>query len=87
MLLSKNNFFETKNNLFFLFSCRERLADVHDEYEERERRWNRIASLLDREDLGSNSSSSSTSIGMNQHLANSVTGSLNNGSINPSGKI
>jgi len=34
-----------------IFVCRERLAEVHDEYEERERRWNRIASLLDREDL------------------------------------
>jgi hypothetical protein len=34
-----------------IFVFRERLAEVHDEYEERERRWNRIASLLDREDL------------------------------------
>ena len=33
--------------LFF----RERLVEIHDEYEERERRWNRIASLLDRDDL------------------------------------
>jgi hypothetical protein len=30
---------------------RERLAEVHDEYEEREKRWNRIASLLDRDDF------------------------------------
>ncbi|CAF0756162.1 unnamed protein product [Adineta ricciae] len=32
-------------------SAKERLAEVHDEYEERERRWHKIASLLDREDL------------------------------------
>jgi hypothetical protein len=38
-----------------LILFRERLADVHDEYEERERRWNRIASLLDRDDFISNS--------------------------------
>ncbi len=35
---------------------RERLAEVHEEYEERERRWNRIASLLDRDDLIGSSS-------------------------------
>lgn len=35
--------------LWILF--RERLAEVHDEYEEREKRWNRIASLLDRDDF------------------------------------
>ena len=70
-------------------SCfrRERLADVHDEYEERERRWNRIASILDREDLGSNSSSSSTSIGVNQYAIGSINSPLTNGSINPAGKI
>lgn len=39
--------------MFLLY--RERLAEVHDEYEERERRWNKIASLLDREDLISSS--------------------------------
>ncbi|CAF1031135.1 unnamed protein product [Rotaria sordida] len=32
-------------------AAKERLAEVHDEYEEREQRWNRIASLLDRCDL------------------------------------
>lgn len=40
--------------LFFgltLIDFRERLAEVHDEYEDRERRWNRIASLLDRDDI------------------------------------
>jgi hypothetical protein len=37
--------------LWWGFVFRERLAEVHDEYEERERRWNRIASLLDREDF------------------------------------
>lgn len=39
----------------FFFSIRERLAEVHDEYEEREKRWSRIASLLDRQDLISTS--------------------------------
>ena len=53
--------------------------DVHDEYEERERRWNRIGSLLDREDLISNSSSSTTaSTGANQYLIGTTNGSLNN---------
>ena len=42
----------------FLFS-RERLAEVQDEYEEREKRWKRIASLLDRHDLVSSSVSTS----------------------------
>ncbi|CAF5133132.1 unnamed protein product, partial [Rotaria magnacalcarata] len=36
-------------------AAKERLAEVHDEYEEREQRWNRIASLLDRNDLISSS--------------------------------
>ncbi len=36
---------------FVCFFFREKLGDVHDEYEEREKRWNRIASLLDREDI------------------------------------
>jgi hypothetical protein len=35
---------------FFLF-VRERLTEIHDEYEEREQRWNRIGSLLNRDDL------------------------------------
>jgi len=37
--------------MYFVLFFRERLAEIHDEYEERERRWNRIASILDREDL------------------------------------
>jgi len=49
MLLSK--FFYVIFFLKNLFFFRERLAEIHDEYEERERRWNRIASILDREDL------------------------------------
>jgi hypothetical protein len=44
---------------FFAFS-RERLTEIHDEYEEREQRWNRIAVLLNRDDL-SNLGSSTTS--------------------------
>lgn len=49
---------------------RQRLAMVQNEYEEREKRWNRIAQLLDREDFigsGSSSSSSSATSG-NQYL-------------------
>lgn len=35
-------------------SCfRERLTEIHDEHEEREQRWNRIATLLNRDDLNS----------------------------------
>ncbi len=59
--------------------CRERLADIQDEYEERERRWNRISSLLDREDLISNSSTSTTSMVTNQYVPGSTNTSLNNG--------
>jgi hypothetical protein len=62
----------------FVFS-RQRVADVQDEYEERERRWNRVASLLDREDLISNSSSSTTSVGVNQYLTGSPSTSFNIG--------
>lgn len=53
MLLSKVFFLFIGFYLSFVFSfiSREKLAEVHDEYEERERRWNRIASLLDREDI------------------------------------
>ncbi|CAF4295429.1 unnamed protein product, partial [Adineta steineri] len=39
-------------------AAKERLAEIHDEYEEREKRWNRIASLLDREDLVSTTTDS-----------------------------
>jgi hypothetical protein len=28
------------------------LIEIHDEYEEREQRWNRISSLLNRDDIG-----------------------------------
>jgi len=41
-------------------AAKSRLAEVQEEYEEREHRWNRIACLLDREDLISCSSSTST---------------------------
>lgn len=41
--------------------AKERLAEVHDEYEERERRWNRISSLLDRHDFLSTSNISTDS--------------------------
>lgn len=61
--------------------CRERLADLQDEYEEREKRWNRIASLMDREDIISNSSSSTTSMLGNQYLSGSNNTSINNGSM------
>ncbi|CAF3350485.1 unnamed protein product [Rotaria sp. Silwood1] len=63
-------------------AAKQRLTIVQDEYEERERRWNRIASLLDREDLVSYSSSSSSSIGGNQYLGGSPQTSLNNGITN-----
>jgi hypothetical protein len=53
-------------------------VDIQDEYEEREKRWSRIASLLDREDLISNSSSSTTSM-INQYVPGSTNTSLNNG--------
>ncbi|CAF1099606.1 unnamed protein product [Adineta ricciae] len=61
-------------------NAKERLAEVQREYEERERRWNRIAALLNREDLLSNSSPSTSSIGTNQFAAASTAASLNNGS-------
>ena len=34
-----------------LLLARERLTEIHEQYEERELRWNRIASLLNRDDL------------------------------------
>jgi len=43
-------FFESK----FVFFCREKLAEAQEEHEEREKRWNRIASLLDRDDFLNN---------------------------------
>lgn len=42
---------------------RERLTEIHDEYEEREQRWIRIATLLNRDDLiNFNVSTSSTPV-------------------------
>ncbi len=38
-------------SLYLILFNRERLTEIHDEYEEREQRWNRIASLLNRDDL------------------------------------
>jgi hypothetical protein len=61
---------------------RERLADVQDECEERERRWNRIAILIDREDLISNSSSTSSMMIGNQYSLGTPNASLNNGNTN-----
>ena len=61
------------------FERRDRLAEVQEECEEREKRWNRIASLLDRDDLTSNLSSSSTSMATTQYLSTSTNASLNNG--------
>ena len=61
---------------------RANLAAVQDEFEERENRWNRIASLLDREDLISNSSSSTTSTLTNHHVPTVVNGIANNGILN-----
>ncbi|CAF0741682.1 unnamed protein product [Rotaria sordida] len=60
-------------------AAKQRLTNIQDEYEEREKRWNRIASLLDREDLISYSSSSSTSISGNQYLTGTPPISSNNG--------
>jgi hypothetical protein len=70
-----------KNFYYIILFSRVRLAEVQDEYEEREKRWNRIASLIDREDLISNSSSTTSMIG-SQYLTGSPNTSLNNGSIN-----
>ncbi|CAF4105810.1 unnamed protein product, partial [Rotaria sp. Silwood2] len=63
-------------------AAKQRLTNVQDEYEERERRWNRIAALLDREDLISYSSSSSASSSGNQYLSGSPQLSSNNGITN-----
>lgn len=61
---------------------RERLADAQNEYEEREKRWNRISSLLDREDLISNSSSSTISMTGSQYASGITNVSTNNGNNN-----
>ncbi|UJR33378.1 hypothetical protein I4U23_020826 [Adineta vaga] len=57
-------------------AAKERLADVQREHEERERRWNRIAALLNREDIMNNGTSSPTSIGTNVSVnnGNSING-------------
>jgi len=41
---------------------RQRLTEIHDEYEEREQRWNRISTLLNREDLSSLNTTNPTTI-------------------------
>lgn len=41
------------SNRFDLNLLRQRLIEVHDEYEEREQRWNRISTLLNRDDISS----------------------------------
>ena len=41
---------------------RQRLTEIHDEYEEREQRWNRISTLLNREDLSSLNTTNPTAI-------------------------
>ena len=52
---------EVENEL--LEFCRERLLEIHDEYVEREQRWTRIATLLNRDELTNfNSSTSSTPV-------------------------
>ena len=66
--------------IFVLYVIRERLAEVQREYEERERRWNRISALLNREDFLSGSPPSTSSVGTNQFGAASTVASLNNGS-------
>jgi hypothetical protein len=68
------------NKIFSFFFDRERLAEVQDEYEERERRWNRIAILVDREDLISNSSlSTTTSMVGNQYPTGNINVSMASG--------
>lgn len=57
--------------------CRARLAEVQEEYEERETRWNRIASLLDRDDLISNTSSLSTATNLSLNNGLNATSSTN----------
>ncbi|CAF0927732.1 unnamed protein product [Adineta steineri] len=43
-------------------AAKDRLIVIHDEYEEREQRWNRIATLLNRDDLNSFGSSTPTPV-------------------------
>ncbi|CAF1297206.1 unnamed protein product [Rotaria magnacalcarata] len=63
-------------------SAKQRLAIVQDECEEREKRWNRISSILDREDLINYSSSLSSTtmpISGNQYLSGISHTPSNNG--------
>jgi len=72
------------NELFIVLlfqTFRERHREIQDEYEEREKRWNRIGSLLDREDLVSNSSSSSVSMTHNVYLNNGIPSSMSTGKL------
>ncbi|CAF4768891.1 unnamed protein product [Rotaria socialis] len=66
-------------------SAKQRLAIVQDECEEREKRWNRISSILDREDLINYSSSLSSTtmpISGNQYSSGISQTSANNGTNN-----
>lgn len=65
----------------FYLTFRERLLEIQEEYEEREKRWNRIGSLLDREDLISNSSASSASMTNNVYLNNGIPPSMSTGKL------
>jgi hypothetical protein len=48
--MQQSKIFDFNLSLDNLF-CRQRLIEIHDEYEEREQRWNRIATILNRDDL------------------------------------
>ncbi|CAF1327685.1 unnamed protein product [Rotaria sp. Silwood1] len=58
-------------------AAKERLAEVHDEYEEREQRWNRIASLLDRSDLVCTSTITNDSTNRSKPTSLESTGLIN----------
>ncbi|CAF4530075.1 unnamed protein product, partial [Rotaria magnacalcarata] len=60
------------------------LAEVHDEYEEREQRWNRIASLLDRNDLISSSTLINDSISRVKQISMESTGLITSSNDSPS---
>ncbi|CAF2070722.1 unnamed protein product [Rotaria magnacalcarata] len=65
-------------------AAKERLAEVHDEYEEREQRWNRIASLLDRNDLISSSTLINDSISRVKQISMESTGLITSSNDSPS---
>ncbi|CAF2596650.1 unnamed protein product [Rotaria sp. Silwood2] len=68
-------------------AAKERLAEVHDEYEEREHRWNKIASLLDRNDLVCTSAITNDSSSWSKPTSIESTGLLNsNNDSTPIGK-